>query len=280
MILTKVSSILIAFSIYVYGQSNTTDGSPVYSSECISANTDCEADTECIHRLAVLQSACTTNTCQPQCKMAALNLFQNKLGRQLLRTDASCVPGKDELRKCGFLPNLEEKHCLLQKIVCETNMQCNAKWELFFSECEADSATGNCSDKCQQLYKAVASTKSGLGFNLCTCTDKDDQICEHIRDNVIGKCISMAAGKIPHNITNTPKLVPVIVPQPTITTQKPFVPNAIVNTNKEIESNVITSNLNSPTIGKPFKSLPKSAPSTAIISFSSLLLFFAVPLFF
>ncbi|CEF59259.1 GDNF/GAS1 domain-containing protein [Strongyloides ratti] len=187
---------LIIFISSIYGINE--NGLPIHSEECITANNNCENNTECIHRLAVLQSACTTNTCQPQCRLAALNLYQNNLGRLLLRTDASCLPGKDELEKCGFLPNLEEKHCSLQKLVCETDMRCNAKWELFVSECESESTTGNCSPKCQQLLNGTLTTKTGSGFSLCTCTDKEDQLCEHLRDNVIGKCISMSAGSIHH----------------------------------------------------------------------------------
>uniref|UniRef100_A0A0N5C0X8 GDNF domain-containing protein n=1 Tax=Strongyloides papillosus TaxID=174720 RepID=A0A0N5C0X8_STREA len=210
--------LLFFFISSTYG--GNEDSSPIHSEECITANNNCENNTECIHRLAVLQSACTTNTCQPQCRLAALNLYQNKLGRLLLRTDASCLPGKDELEKCGFLPNLEEKHCSLQKLVCETDMRCNAKWELFVSECETESTTGNCSPKCQQLLNGTLTTKAGEGFSLCTCTDKEDQLCEHLRDDIIGKCISMIAGGIQHykpDITLSPTLPP---------------PTTIISTNK------------------------------------------------
>uniref|UniRef100_A0A0N4ZBA1 GDNF domain-containing protein n=1 Tax=Parastrongyloides trichosuri TaxID=131310 RepID=A0A0N4ZBA1_PARTI len=191
-----LNSLFILFICYTYAANE--DGSPIHSEECIAANNNCENNTECIHRLAVLQSACTTNTCQPQCRLAALNLFQNKLGRLLLRTDTSCVPGRDELEKCGLLPNMEEKHCSLQKIICETDMRCNAKWELFVSECESETTNGQCTQKCQQLFNATISTKAGATLPLCTCTDKEDQLCEHLRDNVIGRCVSMAAGNIPH----------------------------------------------------------------------------------
>lgn len=112
---------------------------PVQSAECKKAASDCESATDCVHRLAVLQSAwwknqnilefcpkfpfSVTNTCQPQCREAALNLYQNREGRALLRTDASCVPGRYELEKCGFLPNKQPKHCSFAKLICETDLQ-------------------------------------------------------------------------------------------------------------------------------------------------------------
>lgn len=63
-----------------------------------------------------------TNTCQPQCRESAMNLFQNREGRQLLRSDATCVPGRYELEKCGFLPNKTPKHCSFAKLICESDL--------------------------------------------------------------------------------------------------------------------------------------------------------------
>ncbi|VDM53778.1 unnamed protein product [Angiostrongylus costaricensis] len=65
----------------------------------------------------------TTNTCQPQCRNAVLNLYQNKLGRILLRSDTSCLPGREELRTCHFLPTASTVHCSLVKLACEADLQ-------------------------------------------------------------------------------------------------------------------------------------------------------------
>ncbi|VDP49327.1 unnamed protein product [Heligmosomoides polygyrus] len=65
----------------------------------------------------------TTNTCQPQCRNAVLNVYQNKLGRTLLRSDATCIPGREELRHCNFLPTASVVHCSLAKLACEADLQ-------------------------------------------------------------------------------------------------------------------------------------------------------------
>ncbi|KHN85320.1 Growth arrest-specific protein 1 -like protein [Toxocara canis] len=93
------------------------------SQQCKAASVACEEDTDCVHRLAVLQSTCVTNTCQPQCRNAVLNLYQNRLGRTLLRTDASCIPGRHELELCNLLPSKSPLHCNLAKLACEADME-------------------------------------------------------------------------------------------------------------------------------------------------------------
>ncbi|KAE9549105.1 hypothetical protein FO519_007687 [Halicephalobus sp. NKZ332] len=158
------------------------------SEECLKLSKQCEDDTECIHRLAIVQSACVTNTCQPQCRMAAMNLYQNRQGRNLLRSDASCVPGRAELEQCGFLPNKSPKHCNFVKLICEANLQCNSKWEVFISECESETSQGQCSEKCKKHLNSTLSTPQGSDFSTCTCTDKEDQLCVNLRDNVLKAC--------------------------------------------------------------------------------------------
>ncbi|EPB73359.1 hypothetical protein ANCCEY_07519 [Ancylostoma ceylanicum] len=65
----------------------------------------------------------TTGTCQPQCRNAVLNVYQNKLGRTLLKSDASCIPGREELKLCHFLPMAPIVHCSLAKLACEADLQ-------------------------------------------------------------------------------------------------------------------------------------------------------------
>ncbi|CAD5210448.1 unnamed protein product [Bursaphelenchus okinawaensis] len=161
---------------------------PQQSEECLKASKQCEENTDCIHRLAVLQSACVTNTCQPQCRESAMNLYQNREGRQLLRTDASCVPGRYELEKCGLLPLKSPKHCSMAKLVCETDLQCNAKWEVFVSECEGETNQGRCSEQCRQHLNATLSTTNGADLRECTCTDKEDQRCLQLKDITLKTC--------------------------------------------------------------------------------------------
>uniref|UniRef100_A0A1I7XA98 ShKT domain-containing protein n=1 Tax=Heterorhabditis bacteriophora TaxID=37862 RepID=A0A1I7XA98_HETBA len=61
------------------------------SESCKSSLEACENDLECSNRLAPLIAACTTGTCQPQCRNAVLNVYQNKLGRSLLSATPSGV---------------------------------------------------------------------------------------------------------------------------------------------------------------------------------------------
>ena len=119
-----------------------------------------------------------------------MNLYQNRQGRNLLRSDASCVPGKSELEQCGFLPNKSPKHCSFAKLICEADLQCNSKWEVFISECEAETSLGQCSEKCRKhLNATTSSTSQGAEFNTCTCTDKDDQLCIKLKDTVLKACL-------------------------------------------------------------------------------------------
>jgi len=150
----------------------------------------------------VLQAACVTNTCQPQCREAAMNLYQNREGRQLLRTDTSCVPGRYELEKCGLLPNKSPKHCSFAKLICESDLQCNAKWGVFISECESETNEGRCSDKCRGHLNATLSTPNGADLASCTCTDKEDSRCVQLREVTIRTCVAATLG--PSIETNRP----------------------------------------------------------------------------
>lgn len=116
-------------------------------------------------------------------------MYQNREGRQLLRTDASCVPGRYELEKCGFLPMKTPKHCQLAKLICETDLKCNAKWEVFISECEAETNQGRCSSLCRQHLNSTLATQNGSGLSGCTCTDKEDGRCVQLRDVTLRACL-------------------------------------------------------------------------------------------
>ncbi|CAL2031893.1 unnamed protein product [Caenorhabditis brenneri] len=164
------------------------------SEACTKALTDCENDLECQNRLAPLMAACSTGTCQPQCRSAVLNVYQNKLGRILLRSDATCIPGRDELRTCNFLPAESTVHCSLGKLACEGDLQCNSKFGVFMSECEADAARGACSEKCKTLLNQTIETSVGSIFSNCTCTARDDQLCTNLKDNLLGVCLKNTPG--------------------------------------------------------------------------------------
>ncbi|KAF1764359.1 hypothetical protein GCK72_004306 [Caenorhabditis remanei] len=166
------------------------------SEACTKALTDCENDLECQNRLAPLMAACSTGTCQPQCRSAVLNVYQNKLGRILLRSDATCIPGRDELRTCNFLPAEPTVHCSLGKLACEGDLQCNSKFGVFMSECEADAARGACSEKCKTLLNQTIETSVGSIFSNCTCTARDDQLCTNLKDNLLGVCLKNTPGGV------------------------------------------------------------------------------------
>ncbi|KAF7637988.1 hypothetical protein Mgra_00002691 [Meloidogyne graminicola] len=187
--------IINLFPLYLI---NGQQQQPFQSNECKKAAINCENSTDCVHRLAVLQSACVTNTCQPQCREAALNLYQNREGRILLRTDASCVPGRYELEKCGLLPNKIPKHCLLAKLICEIDLQCNSKWEVFISECESNTNNNDiqhCSNKCRYYLNTTLSTQQGAAFETCTCTDKEDGRCIQLREETLHPCLKQKEEK-------------------------------------------------------------------------------------
>ncbi|KAI6220392.1 GDNF/GAS1 domain-containing protein [Aphelenchoides fujianensis] len=185
------------------GSTSAAAQPPVQSEECLKASKQCEENTDCIHRLAVLQSACVTNTCQRQCRDSAMNLYQNREGRVLLRTDASCVPGRYELEKCGLLPLRSPKHCQLAKLICETDLQCNSKWEVFISECEAETAQGRCSPQCRLHLNNTLATYHGAGLQGCICTDKDDNRCVQLRDFTLRTCLQ-PVGRRRHTAPHAP----------------------------------------------------------------------------
>lgn len=166
------------------------------SEACTKALTDCENDLECQNRLAPLMAACSTGTCQPQCRSAVLNVYQNKLGRILLRSDATCIPGRDELRTCNFLPAESTVHCSLGKLACEGDLQCNSKFGVFMSECESDAARGACNEKCKILLNQTIETSVGAIFSNCTCTARDDQLCTNLKDNLLGVCLKNTPGGV------------------------------------------------------------------------------------
>ncbi|VDN06081.1 unnamed protein product [Thelazia callipaeda] len=134
---------------------------------------------------------CVTNTCQPQCRNAVLNLFQNRLGRALLRTDISCIPGRYELELCNLVPNKSPVYCNLAKLACEADLLCSSRYGIFVSECELEATHGECSPRCHDLMKDTLKTSQGAAYNNCTCTDKDDKLCYHLKDIILRSCIAV-----------------------------------------------------------------------------------------
>uniref|UniRef100_A0A0N4UAY8 GDNF domain-containing protein n=1 Tax=Dracunculus medinensis TaxID=318479 RepID=A0A0N4UAY8_DRAME len=125
-----------------------------------------------------------TNTCQPQCRNAVLNLYQNRLGRTLLRTDVSCLPARHELELCNLLPNKMPTYCSLTKLICEADLQCNAKWGIFMSECEAEAENGRCNKRCSDRLNDTIETFHGTALSSCTCNENDDELCKILRKTV------------------------------------------------------------------------------------------------
>ncbi|CAJ0585709.1 unnamed protein product, partial [Mesorhabditis spiculigera] len=182
---------------------------PVFAQEeasesCKAAMQACEDDLDCNNLLGPLASACSTLTCQPQCRAAVMNLYQNKLGRVLLKTDGSCVHGRDELRQCNFMPNGKVVHCGIAKLACEGDMQCQSKLQVYMSECEAETARGECSGKCQGFLKQLTSVPHGKLFETCTCTEKEDQLCRKMRDEVLQPCVNPKPTPGPEASTRAP----------------------------------------------------------------------------
>lgn len=131
-----------------------------------------------------------TNTCQPQCRNSVLNLYQNRLGRALLRTDVSCIPGRYELELCHLIPNREPIYCNLAKLACEADLMCSSRYGIFASECEVEATHGDCNVRCRELMNDILTTRQGSAFLNCTCTDKEDQLCLHLRDVLLQSCIA------------------------------------------------------------------------------------------
>ncbi|CAG9535019.1 unnamed protein product [Cercopithifilaria johnstoni] len=130
-----------------------------------------------------------TNTCQPQCRNAVLNLYQNRLGRSLLRTDISCIPGRYELELCNLIPKKLPVYCNLAKLACEADLICSSRYGVFTSECESEAAHGECSVRCRELLNDTLKTQQGAAFIDCTCTDKDDKLCLHLKDVILKSCM-------------------------------------------------------------------------------------------
>uniref|UniRef100_A0A0M3KH55 Growth arrest-specific protein 1 homolog (inferred by orthology to a C. elegans protein) n=1 Tax=Anisakis simplex TaxID=6269 RepID=A0A0M3KH55_ANISI len=120
-------------------------------------------------------------------------LYQNRLGRALLRTDASCIPGRYEMKMCNLLPERSPLHCNLAKLICEADMTCNAKWEVFTSECESDAVHDQCSDQCKQRLQDTFATEKGAALAHCTCTKQEDQLCENLKNTTLKACSEVSA---------------------------------------------------------------------------------------
>ncbi|KAI1715207.1 growth arrest-specific protein 1 like protein [Ditylenchus destructor] len=176
---------LLLFTVFA-SVSNARNQPPQPTEECMKASQKCENDTDCIHRLAVLQSACVTNTCQPQCREAALNLYQNRDGRQLLRTDATCVPGRYELEKCGF-PTKQIPETLQFR---QTYVRDGPAVQCQMGSCEAETNEGRCPEKCKRQLNATLATPLGGALADCTCTDKEDNRCIQLREISLRSCLS------------------------------------------------------------------------------------------
>ncbi|VDO52549.1 unnamed protein product [Haemonchus placei] len=86
---------------------------------------------------------------------------RTEIGQPIGKSDASCIPGREELKQCHFLPAAPLVHCSLAKLACEADLQCNSKWGVFISECEAESARGECSERCYGLLAETVATPHG-----------------------------------------------------------------------------------------------------------------------
>jgi len=93
-------------------------------------------------------------------------------------------------------------HCNLAKLVCEADLQCNAKWEVFVAECEAEAAQGQCSTRCASHLIETTNTLVGGSLVNCTCTQRSDQLCDNLRDTVLRACLPKDNGHSPELETN------------------------------------------------------------------------------
>lgn len=75
-----------------------------------------------------------------------------------------------------------------KEIAVYDQIKCNAKWEIFVSECEAETSQGRCSEKCRQHLNATLATQNGAEFASCTCTDKEDNRCIRLKDVSLKAC--------------------------------------------------------------------------------------------
>ncbi|KAK6739321.1 hypothetical protein RB195_021015 [Necator americanus] len=126
----------------------------------------------------------------------------------LLKSDASCIPGREELKTCHFLPMASVVHCSLAKLACEADLQCNSRWGVFVSECEVETTGGACSQRCNGLLAAATATPQGQSLKTCTCTEREDQLCIHLRENILGACTTSTLSSIsPSNnsVTSFPR---------------------------------------------------------------------------
>ncbi|CAJ0959670.1 unnamed protein product, partial [Mesorhabditis belari] len=183
MLWREIFPLIAAFFAVTFAQED-------HSEECRAAMQSCEDDLDCNNLLGPLAAACSTLTCQPQCRSAVMNLYQNKLGRVLLKTDGSCVHGRDELRQCNFMPNGDVVHCGIAKLACEGDLQCQSKLQVYMSECEAETAKGECSTKCHGFLKQLTTVPYGKLFEKCTCTEREDQLCRKMRDEILQPCVN------------------------------------------------------------------------------------------
>lgn len=57
---------------------------------------------------------------------------------------------------------------LKKQIIASFVMQCNSKWEVFVSECEAETnELGHCPEKCRRHLNATLNTQHGATFATC-----------------------------------------------------------------------------------------------------------------
>ncbi|KHN76231.1 Growth arrest-specific protein 1 -like protein [Toxocara canis] len=66
--------------------------------------------------------------------------------------------------------------------------KCNAKWGVFVSECEVDASHAQCNQKCRDRLKQTFATKQGAALAKCTCTNRDDKLCDNLKNVVLRAC--------------------------------------------------------------------------------------------
>ncbi|VDK54567.1 unnamed protein product [Gongylonema pulchrum] len=70
--------------------------------------------------------------------------------------------------------------------------KCSSRWGVFASECEAEASHGECSARCRELMNETLKTQQGATFASCTCTDKEDKLCVHLKDVILQTCITVS----------------------------------------------------------------------------------------
>ncbi|VDN88619.1 unnamed protein product [Brugia pahangi] len=75
---------------------------------------------------------------------------------------------------------------------CPEQILCSSRYGIFTSECESEASHGDCSLRCRELLNDTLKTQHGAAFIDCTCTDKDDKLCQHLKDVTLKSCMMVS----------------------------------------------------------------------------------------